>query len=148
MQTIHAVPVRLVAGCDRPATIFSTRSGMLTSCRWISIRPDSIRDTSRSSVMSRVTRSASALTVSSITRFWSSVNRLHLASNVAVKPFTLVSGDLSSWATVESRSARLRSSLARCSAPRSVTTRRSTAPGPALQPGWSRVSLGRAHSQR
>ena len=106
----------------RPAMIFSARCGMSTSWRWISIRPDSIRDTSSSSVISRVTRSASALTVSSITRFWSSVNRVHLASSVAVKPLTLVSGERSSWATVETRSARLRSSRARCCAPRSVTT--------------------------
>src|SRR5208337_2996011 len=75
----------------RPAMIFLARSGRSTSCRWTSIRPDSIRDTSSSSVMSLVTRSASAFTVSSITRFWSSVNRPHLASSVAVKPFTLVS---------------------------------------------------------
>ena len=33
-------------------------------------------------MISRVTRSASALTVSSMTRFWSSVNRGHLASSV------------------------------------------------------------------
>jgi hypothetical protein len=46
--------------------------------------------------MSLVTRSASAFTVSSITRFWSSVNRPHLFSSVAVKPFTLVSGERSS----------------------------------------------------
>ena len=56
---------------------------------------------SSSSVISRVTRSASASTVSSISRFWSSVNRSHLASSVAVKPLTLVSGERSSWATVD-----------------------------------------------
>ena len=65
-------------------------------------------------MISLVTRSASALTVSSMTRFWSSVNRLHLASSVAVKPLTLVSGERSSCATVETSSARLRSSRARC----------------------------------
>ena len=74
--------------------------------------------------MSRVTRSASALTVSSITRFWSSVNRVHLASSVAVKPFTLVSGDRSSWATVETRSARLRSRRTRCCVPRRLIAMR------------------------
>ena len=71
-------------------------------------------------MISLVTRSASALTVSSMTFFWSSVNRGHLASRVAVKPLTLVSGERSSCATVETRSARLRSSRIRCSAPRSV----------------------------
>ena len=79
--------------------------------------------------MSLVTRSASALTVSSMTRFWSSVNRCHLASRVAVKPLTLVSGERSSCATVETRSARLRSSRARCSAPRRLITRRRTRRG-------------------
>ena len=47
-------------------------------------------------VISLVTRSASALTVSSMTSFWSSVKRCHFASKVAVKPFTLVSGERSS----------------------------------------------------
>ena len=51
-----------------------------------------MREMSSSSAMSRVTRSASASTVSSISRFWSSVNRSHLASSVAVKPLTEVSG--------------------------------------------------------
>ena len=73
---------------------------------------------SSSSVISRVTRSASALTVSSISRFWSSLKRSHLASRVAVKPLTLVSGERSSWATVETSSARLSSSRARCRVPR------------------------------
>ena len=108
--------------------IFLARSGTSTSWRWTSIRPDSILDTSSSSVISRVTRSASALTVSSMTRFWSSVNRLHLASSVAVNPLTEVSGERSSCATVETSSARLRSSRARCCAPRRVMTRRRTGP--------------------
>ena len=77
---------------------------------------------SSSSVISRVTRSASALTVSSISRFWSSLKRSHFASRVAVKPLTLVSGERSSWATVETSSARLSSSRARCRVPRSATT--------------------------
>ncbi len=93
--------------------IFRTRAGMSTTWRCTSRRPDSILDTSSSSVISLVTRSASALTVSSMTRFWSSVNRYHLASSVAVNPLTLVSGERSSCATVETRSARLRSSRAR-----------------------------------
>ena len=80
--------------------------------------------------MSRVTRSASALTVSSMTRFWSSVNLVHLASSVAVKPFTLVSGERSSCATVVTRSAWLRSSRARCWPPRKLITRHCSGPGP------------------
>ena len=108
--------------------ILRARSGTSTSCRRTSIRPDSMRDTSSSSVISRVTRSASALTVSSMTRFWSSLNRDHLASSVAVKPLTDVSGARSSCATVETSSARLRSSRARCCAPRRVITRRRTGP--------------------
>ena len=79
-------------------------------------------------MISRVTRSASALTVSSMTRFWSSLNRDHLASSVAVNPLTDVSGERSSCATVETSSARLRSSRARCCAPRRVITRRRTGP--------------------
>ena len=79
-----------------------------------------MRETSSSSVMSLVTRSASLLTVSSMTRFCSSVKRSHLASMVAVKPLTLVSGERSSWATVETRSARLRSSRARAPPSRRV----------------------------
>ena len=113
----------------RPSMTFLACSGMSTSSRCTSIRPDSIRDTSSSSVISLVTRSASELTVSSMTSFWSSVNRGHLASSVAVKPLTLVSGERSSWATVETRSARPRSARARCCAPRSVIVSRRTAPG-------------------
>src|ERR1022692_4641317 len=75
----------------RPATILSARSGMSTSWRWTSIRPASIRDTSKSSVISLVTRSASALTVSSMTRFWSSVNRVHQLA-VALDPARLDPG--------------------------------------------------------
>ena len=52
-------------------------------------------------MISRVTRSASASIVSSISRFWSSVNRSHRRSRVEEKPFTEVSGERSSWATVE-----------------------------------------------
>ena len=107
---------------------------MSTSSRCTSIRPASILDTSSSSVISLVTRSASALTVSSMTRFWSSVNLGHLASSVAVNPFTLVSGERSSWATVETRSARLRSSRIRCSVPRRVIAIRWTRARLAAQP--------------
>ena len=60
-----------------------------------------MRETSSSSVISRVTRSASASMVSIISRFWSSVKRSHRRSSVEEKPFTDVSGDRSSWATVE-----------------------------------------------
>lgn len=78
--------------------------------------------------MSRVTRSASASTVSSISRFWSSVNLSHLARRVAVKPLTEVSGDLSSWATVAISSAWLRSVRRRASVSRRATTTRWTGP--------------------
>ncbi len=78
--------------------------------------------------MSRVTRSASASTVSSISRFWSSVKRSHLASRVAVKPLTEVSGERSSCATVAISSAWLRSVLRRASVSRRVTTTRRTGP--------------------
>ncbi len=84
--------------------------------------------------MSRVTRSASASTVSSISRFWSSVNRSHFASRVAVKPLTEVRGERSSWATVAISSAWLRSVRRRASVPRSWTTTRTTGP-----PGRSRA---------
>ena len=80
----------------RPATIFAARAPMSTSSGAARTRPASILETSSNSVISRVTRSASALTVSSMVRFWSSVNRGHFASNVAVNPFTLVSGERSS----------------------------------------------------
>ena len=83
---------------------------------------------SSSSAISRVTRSASASTVSSISRFWSSVNRSHLASRVAVKPFTEVSGERSSWATVAISSAWLRSVRRRASVSRRETTTRRTGP--------------------
>ncbi len=76
--------------------------------------------------MSRVTRSASASTVSSISFFWSSVNRSHLASRVAVKPLTEVSGERSSWATVAISSAWLRSVRRRASVSRRETTTRRT----------------------
>ena len=81
-----------------------------------------MREMSSSSAMSRVTRLASASTVSSISRFWSSVNRSHLASRVAVKPLTEVSGERSSCATVAISSAWLRSVRRRASVPRSETT--------------------------
>ena len=83
---------------------------------------------SSSSAISRVTRSASESTVSSISRFWSSVNRSHLLSRVAVKPLTLVSGERSSCATVAISSACARSVRRRASVPRSATTTRRTGP--------------------
>ena len=73
-----------------------------------------------------MTRSASALTVASISSFCSSVKRSHFASSVAVNPLTLVSGERNSWATVLTRSARLRSSRSRDSVPRRLTTTRWT----------------------
>ena len=80
------------------------------------------------SVINRVTRSASALTVWSMSFFWSSLKRSHFASNVAVNPLTLVSGERSSCATVEISSARLSSSRARCRVPRTATTTPITGP--------------------
>ena len=56
--------------------------------------------------MSRVTRSASASMVSSMSRFWSSLNRSQLRSSVDEKPLTPVSGERSSCAT-EVRSTEL-----------------------------------------
>ena len=56
---------------------------------------------SSSSVISRVTRSASASMVSIMRRFWSSVNRSQRRSSVEEKPLTEVSGERSSCATVE-----------------------------------------------
>ena len=99
----------------RPSTSRAHGRGTSTTCLCSSSRPASIRETSSSSLISRVTRSASALTVASMTFFCSSLNRSHLASSVAVKPFTLVSGERSSCATVETRSARLRSCRSRAS---------------------------------
>ena len=51
-----------------------------------------------------------------------------MASSVAVKPFTLVSGERSSCATVDTRSARLRSCRSRLTVSRRQTTSRTTAP--------------------
>lgn len=101
---------------------------MSTGWRRTSRRPESIREMSSSSAMSLVTRFASASTVSSISRFWSSVNRSHLASSVAVKPFTEVSGERSSCATVAMSSAWLRSVRRRASVPRILTTSLRTGP--------------------
>ena len=93
-------------------------------------RPVSMRATSRSSAISRVSRSASAFTVSSIIFFWSSLSLSHLDSRVATKPFTPVSGDRSSWATVATRSERSRSRRSRARAERTDTaTCRTGAPG-------------------
>ena len=72
-----------------------------------------MRATSSSSAISRVSRSESAWTVVSISFFCSSLSRSHLFSSVATKPFTPVSGERSSWATVATRSERSRSSRAR-----------------------------------
>ena len=80
-----------------------------------------MRATSSSSAISRVSRSASALTVSSIIFFWSSLSLSHLDSSVATKPLTPVSGERSSWATVATRSERSRSSRSRARAERSDT---------------------------
>ena len=86
----------------------------------------SIRATSSSSAISRVSRSASTLTVSSIIFFWSSLSLSHLDSSVATKPLTPVSGERSSWATVATRSERSRSSRSRARAERIDTATRDT----------------------
>ena len=76
-------------------------------------RPVSRRATSRSSVISRLSRSASAWTVVSISSFCSSLRRVQRLSIAWTKPFTPVSGDRSSWATAATRSDRSRSRRAR-----------------------------------
>ncbi len=108
-----------------PATARRTAAGRSTTCLRTSSRPASIRLTSSRSVSSRVTRSASAFTVSSMIFFWASGKRSQRASSVAVNPLTLVSGDRSSWATVLTRSARLRSVRSRARSSRSTTSSRS-----------------------
>ena len=109
-------------------TCLDTASAMSTGWRRTSRRPESMREMSSSSAISRVTRLASASTVSSISFFWSSVKRSHFASSVAVKPLTEVSGERSSCATVAISSAWLRSVRRRASVPRRPTTRRSSGP--------------------
>ena len=101
----------------------STGSGRICS------RPESMRETSSSSVISRVTRSASASIVSSISRFCSSVNRSQRRSRVEVKPFTEVSGERSSWATVEMTAAWSASARRRYAVSRSRSTTRFDRPG-------------------
>ena len=73
----------------------------------------SMRATSRSSAISRASRSASALTVVSISLRWSSLSLSQRLSSACTKPFTPVSGERSSWATVATRSERSRSRRAR-----------------------------------
>ena len=91
--------------------------------------------------MSRVTRSASASIVSIIRRFWSSVKRSQRRSRVEENPLTEVSGERSSWATVEMRAAWLASARRRCSASRSTTTTRFTG---WLRPGRRYLAVTRA----
>ena len=64
-------------------------------------------------MISRLSRSASAWTVVSISSFCSSLSRVQRLSIAWTKPFTPVSGDRSSWATAATRSDRSRSSRAR-----------------------------------
>ena len=89
-------------------------------------RPVSRRATSSSSVISRLSRSASAWTVVSISSFCSSLRRVQRLSIAWTKPFTPVSGDRSSWATAATRSDRSRSRRAR---PRPERTETATAVG-------------------
>ncbi len=91
-----------------------------------------MRATSSSSAISRLSRSASALTVCSISFFWSSLSLSQRLRSACTKPLTPVSGERSSWATVATRSERSRSSRARPRPDRSVTARPVTGPpGPA-----------------
>ena len=76
-------------------------------------RPVSRRATSSSSVISRLSRSASAWTVVSMSSFCSSLSRVQRLSIAWTKPLTPVSGDRSSWATAATRSDRSRSRRAR-----------------------------------
>ena len=85
-----------------------------------------MRATSSSSAISRLSRSASALTVASISFFCSSLSLSQRFSSACTKPFTPVSGERISWATVATRSERSRSSRARPRPERSVTATRST----------------------
>ena len=98
----------------------------------------SIRATSSSSAISRLSRSASALTVLSMSFFCSSLSLSQRLSRACTKPLTPVSGERSSWATVATRSERSRSSRARPRPERSTTTTRST--------GWSRAPSGRSRA--
>ncbi len=86
------------------------------------------RATSRSSVISRPSRSASLLTVASISFFCSSLNDSQRLISVVTNPRTPVSGERSSCATVATRSERSRSSRSRPRAERSTTPTRLTGP--------------------
>ena len=108
------------------STIRATSSPASTGRGYIWSRPVSIRATSSSSAISRASRSLSAETVSSISFFWSSLSLSHRFSSAVTKPFTPVSGERSSWATVATRSERSRSSRARPRPDRSVIATRST----------------------
>jgi hypothetical protein len=84
--------------------------------------------------MSRLSRSASESTVSSMNWRCSSEKRSHFDSRVDVNPLMPVSGERSSWATVATRSERSRSRWLRTFALRTLATTRTTAP-----PGRSRT---------
>ena len=77
-------------------------------------------------MISRDSRSASVPTVVSISFFCSSLSRSHLLSSVVTNPFTPVSGERNSWATVATRSERSRSSRSRPRADRSTSATWST----------------------
>ena len=116
---------------EPPETFLSTCrtiSSSLTGPRLRVSRPASMRAASSSSVMSRLRRSASASTVSSMNWRCSSENFSHLVSSVEVNPLMPVSGDRSSCATVATRSERSRSRWLRIRALRTLTTTRRTGP--------------------
>jgi hypothetical protein len=82
-----------------PETLVSTcrtTSSSLTGPRLRVSRPASMRAASSSSVMSRLSRSASESTVSSMSWRCSSENLSHFVSRVEVKPLMPVSGERSS----------------------------------------------------
>ena len=99
-----------------------------------------MRATSRSSAISRASRSASALTVSSISLRWSSLSLSQRLSSAWTKPLTPVSGERSSWATVATRSDRSRSSRARPRPLRSPTAMPTTGPSGSLRTSLAVVS--------
>ena len=114
---VRAVPARTDSTTRPTSTSASQGRG------WSESRPVSMRATSSSSAISRLSRSESAWTVVSISFFCSSLSLSHRLSIACTKPLTPVSGERSSWATVATRSERSRSSRARPRPLRRLTAR-------------------------
>ena len=108
---------------DTLSTTDVASSPRSTSWRRSTSRPVSSRLMSSSSVTRRVTRSASWWTASSIIRFCSSRRRSQRCNSRLVYPFTEVSGERSSWLTVE-----MISMLRSVAAAASARSKQSTAP--------------------